>query len=158
MKSRWGTVALIVVAVAVVAGILYVAYRTAEQEPLAPTGPTTSTTAPGSPVFAPEGQIISGFPASLILDGSPSVDGSYSINYSASLNQYTAEWKSSSSMTALYEAYNTYLPAHGWAIVNVATKYPKIRGIYAQNASSDVSVAISAEGSGSQASVTYVIR
>ncbi|MCL5669797.1 MAG: hypothetical protein M1423_00620, partial [Acidobacteria bacterium] len=77
---------------------------------------------------------------------------------SSSMNQYTAEWNSSSSMESLYEAYKTYLPAHGWTIANDVTKYPTSRGLYVRNASSDVSVAIVAHGSGSQVVLTYLAK
>jgi len=146
---------LIVVAVAILAGIiLYVSLRNGPSAPAA----QPSTTALGSPAFAPKGELVSGFPKELILDNSAAITGSYSINYSSSTNQYTAEWNSSSSMSALYDAYKAYLPAHDWSILNDITKFPTSRGFYVRNASSDVSVAIIAQGNGAQVVLTYLAK
>ncbi len=127
--------------------------------PSAPASPPPSTppVALGSPAFAPKGELTPGFPKSLILDNA-AINGSYSINYSSSTNQYTAEWNSSISLAALYTSYKQYLSLHGWAIINDITKYPTSRGLYARNASSDVSVAIVAQGSGSQVVLTYLTK
>ena len=156
MGLRAKTWIFIVLAAAVIVGIIL--YVSLMNWPSAPTTPPPSTppVALGSPVFAPKGELTPGFPKSLILDNAATIDGSYSINYSSSINQYTAEWNSSSSLAALYTAYKQYLPSHGWTIVNDITKYPTSRGLYARNASSDVSVAIIAQGSGSQIILTYL--
>lgn len=148
---------LIVVAVVVIAGmVLYASLANRQASPIAA---NSSSATSGSPVFAPKGQITLGFPKELILDSNPSVDGSYSVSYASGTNQYTAEWNSSSSMVALYDAYKTYLPTHGWAVINDIVKYAASRGIYATNASSDVvSVAITVAGNGSHASVTYIAK
>lgn len=157
MSTKTKTVILVVAAVAVILGIIwYVSLLKWPSAPAAP--PSTSPFALGSPAFAPKGELIPGFPKSLILDNGAAINGSYSINYSSSTNQYTAEWNSSSSMGSLYEAYKTYLPAHGWDILNDITKYPTSRGLYARNASSDVSVAIIGQGNGSQVVLTYLAK
>ncbi len=112
----------------------------------------------GMPAFAPSGQLANGFPKELILDSLASVSQSYNINYSTTTNQYTAQFNSSSSVADLYNEYLTYLPAHGWPVTNNVTKYKNLRGLYAENASSVVSVAIVVQGAGSQATVTYLIK
>lgn len=144
------------IAAAVIVGALLYAWLeiSASRPPMI--APTTAGAPQGAIAFAPSGQLIAGFPKDLILDSDPAVSGSYSINYSSSTNQYTAEWNSSSSMESLYEAYKAYLPSHGWTLFNNVTKYAASRGLYARNAASDVSVAIVAQGSGSQVVLTYL--
>lgn len=111
-----------------------------------------------APVYAPQGQIVTGFPRELILDSIAGVNNSYSVNYSAGVNQYTAQWNSSNSMAALYDAYEQYLPANGWTITNDVKTQSWFRGLYATNASAEVSIAISTQGKGSQAVVTYLAK
>lgn len=155
MGPRERTWVLIAIAVAAMVGIIWYA-RMENGAPASRTIATsTSGTPAGSVAFAPNGQLVAGFPKSLIL-GSAAVSGSYSINYSSTTHQYTVEWNSSSSMESLYEAYKAYLPSHGWNIVNDITKYAASRGLYARNASSDVSVAVIATGNGSQISIAYL--
>lgn len=112
----------------------------------------------GSPAFAPTGKLTAGFPKQLILDPVASISQSYGINYSTTTNQYTASFVSSSSVGDLYDEYLTYLPVNGWPVTNKIAKYSNSRGLYAENASSIVSVAIIIQGKGSQATVSYVIK
>lgn len=109
-------------------------------------------------VYAPQGQVIQGFPKQLILDNAAVVNNSYSITYSAGADQYTAQWNSSSSVTALYNAYKQYLPANGWTITNDVATPSWFRGLYATDASGDASIAISAQGKESQVVITYLIK
>lgn len=112
------------------------------------------------PVYAPQGQTVQGFPKQLILDNAAAVVNSYSVTHSASSSQYTAQWNSSSSVTALYNAYKQYFSANGWTIVHDVTQYANARALYATNASSDVSVSVTSAGkeSGTQVSLTYLSR
>lgn len=154
-KKTWW---LIVVAVAILAGIIwYAAARNGAQAP-GGTGGAAGQPKAGVPVFAAKGDLTPGFPQSLILDPNAAIAGSYAINYSSTTNQYTAQWNSSSSMLTLYNAYKQYLPAHGWRIVNDLAKYPISRGLAAQSTSSNVSVAIVAQAHGSQISVTFLAK
>jgi hypothetical protein len=107
-------------------------------------------------VHAPQGQVVSGFPTNLLLGTSTSVSDSYSINYSSSTNQYTAEWNSSSSMQSLFANYQKYLPANGWTVGGTITNYPTLRGLNATNASGTINLSIVAQGKGSQVTLTYV--
>lgn len=156
MRPNRKTVILIVVAVVILAGIIWYALLAG----LRPSPGTASmpSAQPGATAFAPKGELVPGFPQQLILDGNAAISGSYSISYSSTTNQYTAEWNSSSSMTSLYNTYKQYLTANGWTITNDNTQYPNLRGLYAQSASSDVSVALIVQGSGSQVSVTYLAK
>ncbi len=111
-----------------------------------------------TPVYATQGEVVPSFPKELILDPQASVQNSYSLNYSSTTNQYTAEWNSSTTMPTLFAKYQAYLQKNGWTIVNQITNYPALRGLYATNASSDVNVAITPLGGGSQATVSMVAR
>ncbi len=146
-KRVWVWVGVVVVVLAVVLAFVW---RPSSKQPASSGGP--------APVFAPQGQLVPQFPKSLILDSNAAISGSYSINYSSSTNQYTAEYDSSSTMASLYAQYKQYLPANGWAITNNITKYSSSRGLYASNASSDVSVAIVSQVNGSRAIITYLIK
>lgn len=154
MSSKTKTAILVCAAIAILAGIILCARFGGGQ----PSPGTIVASSPSSPLFAPKGQLVTGFPQDLILDSNAAVSGSYSIQYSSSTNQYTAEWNSSSSMSDLYNDYKQYLPAHGWAITNDLAQNASSRGIYAQNASSDVSVVIVPQDSGSAATVTYFTK
>jgi hypothetical protein len=110
-------------------------------------------------VHATAGQLIPGFPRQLVLDSAATVSNSYSINYSASTNQYTAEWVLSSSLASLYVEYQSYAKANGWTISNHAD-LPTLKGIYATNASSTaaMNVIITPQGKGSTVTVSYVAQ
>jgi hypothetical protein len=110
-------------------------------------------------VHAPTGQLITGFPKELILDDASQMNNSYSINYSSSTNQYTAEWVSSSSLASLYAKYQAYAPANGWTVMNHAN-LPTLKGVYATNASTSVAmnVIITPQGKGSKVTITYVTK
>ncbi len=123
--------------------------------------PTTTGPSGPAPTYAPKGELISGFPKELILDSAARVGNSYSINYSASLNQYTAVWSSSSSAQTLLGKYQTYLSANGWTIPAGAAKSGKYgASVYATNVSSVVNIAIApaAAGKGSQVTISYVAK
>ena len=131
-KRIWAWVGGVVVVIAIVTIIFWPSHKSSG--PVSSNGP--------APVYAPQGQLIPQFPKSLILDSSAQVSNSYSIGYSSTTNQYTAQFNSSSSMTMLYNNYKKYLTANGWAITNDITSNDSTRGIYASNASSDVEVGI----------------
>ncbi len=115
-----------------------------------------------APVYAAAGQLVAGFPSTLILDNAAKVSESYSIGYSASLNQYTAQWNSSSSMASLDILYQNYLSKNGWRITKQSTNRPafspEFRGIYATNGSYDANVTIVAEGTGAEVTITYLAK
>jgi hypothetical protein len=119
------------------------------------------------PVHAAVGQVVAGFPQELILgtatsssDGSVAgVTNSYSINYSSSTNQYTAEWVSSSTPAALYTQYQNFMAQNGWTITNHADT-PTLKGVYAVNTSTvaTANVVIVLSGTGSKVTVSYVAQ
>lgn len=133
-----------------------------------------------APVHAPEGQVVDGFPRQLIL-GTPTsttttsavasssmevffagITNSYSINYSTSTNQYTAEWLSSSTPATLYKQYQSYIEKNGWTITN-HNDLATFKSIYATNASSGVNIVLvpqsktsTSTNKGSKVTVTYI--
>ena len=151
-KNNVKTWVLIGAAVVILAGILIYAQWGSLPRPGQPAAPM------GVPTYAPQGQVVAGFPKQLILDPAAAVSNSYSINYTATTNQYTAQWNSSSAMNDLYVSYKQYLTANGWTITSDNAKYSGSRGLYARNASSDVSVVVIAQGNGSQVTVTYLAK
>jgi hypothetical protein len=112
------------------------------------------------PVFAPQGQLTPGFPKELVLDPQAQVNNSYSINYSSSTNQYTAEWVSSSSLVTLYGNYKTYFGQSGWTITNSSDVVAgsKLGVLYAATSSAKVNVTLVSQKSGSDVTVTYVAQ
>jgi ABC-type multidrug transport system permease subunit len=113
---------------------------------------------PPTPVIAPQGQLVPQFPKSLILDSAAAISGSYSIGYSSSINQYTAEYDSSSTVTSLYNQYKTYLLQNGWTITGTLTSHPTFDVIGASQGANQLQVVISTQGKGSEVTVTYVVK
>jgi hypothetical protein len=158
-RDIWVWVGVIVVIVVVIGAFIAWFLRSGVPQPSAPV-----------PVHAQAGQVVSGFPLSLILgaatgtDGAPGgVTNSYSITYSSSTKQYTAEWTSTSTPAALYAAYDAYITAHGWTLTNHADT-AAFKGLYAVNGSSSLNVVLMplsgsgapAASGGSKVSVSYV--
>lgn len=163
-KGFWVWVGVAVVVIAAVWGGVYWFMHRSGPQAAAPV-----------PVHAPEGQVVDGFPQNLILgssapsssasstSGAPGIlagiTNSYSINYSSSTNQYTAEWVSASSTAALYAEYTDYVTKNGWTITNHMDS-PSLEAIYAVDASSSLNITITPQSSGShggsKVSVTYV--
>jgi hypothetical protein len=112
--------------------------------------------APGTPVFAPGGQVVSGFPKELLLNHGAAFLNSYSINYSSSTDQYTAVWDTTSSVTDVYADYLSYFDRNGWVITKQIAQYPDSRGLFAAHGSSTASVAVSTHGTGSEVVVSYL--
>ena len=120
--------------------------------------PAPAPIPPGTPVFAPKGQIVAGFPQNLIIDPSAQISGSYTINYTTSTNQYTAGWNSSSSLLVETAAYQQYLQANGWSVTPNPVRESTIRALSALKDGESVLVNIITQGKGSQVTVTYVMR
>jgi hypothetical protein len=138
----WVGAAIIVVALAV-----WAIWKFTSHAPVA-TGPV--------PVFAPQGQLVPNFPKDLILDSNAAISGSYSVSYSTSTNQYTAEYDSSSTVTALYKQYSSYLPQNGWTVTGALTTHPTFDVIAATEGSDQLQVVISTQSGGSQVTISYV--
>ena len=138
-KQIWVWIGVVVVAAAVAFGIWHF------------THPPSLTA-----VYAPKGQLTGGFPKDLILDNAAQISDSYSINYDASTNQYTADWSSNSSMATLDAMYKNYFAQNGWKIVNDAENVSTWRGLYATKGSTDANVTISSKGKGSEVSISYL--
>lgn len=110
------------------------------------------------PVYAPEGSLVQGFPPELVLDADARLGRNYSVNYAQNLNQYTAEFASEKAMSSLFSEYKNYFKENGWNITNEITKYSGSRGLYAKRPGGEASVAIIAQGGGSQVVVSYLAK
>ncbi len=150
-RKVWVWIGSVAAALVLAAGIVVagMAWNASSKQPVA--------SAP-MPVYAPEGELVPQFPKVLILDPAAAVSQSYSINYSPTTNQYTAEYDSSSSILSLYAAYLQYLPSNGWTITNQLTSYSNSRGVSATDASSSVEVSVVAQSGGSQVTIGYVTQ
>jgi len=107
---------------------------------------------------APAGQLIAGFPKELVaVDPSAQLTSSYTVAYSSKTNQYSAEWTSSSSAAALYDAYQSYAKANQWTISNFAD-YPFMKALYLTNVSgAKANIELSAVGTGAKVTISYVV-
>lgn len=121
-----------------------------------PSSPTPTPSSGATPVYAPQGELVAGFPTELILDTSARTTQSYSINYSSSTSQYTANFTSNESMLKLYGDYKTYFPQNGWTIVNDTTSYKDSRSLYAKQGTAEASVAVIDKGTTRQVTVSYL--
>ena len=136
----WVGVAVVVVAVALI-------WKPTVEKPLVASVPT--------PVYASQGQLVPQFPKGLIIDSKAAMSGSYSINYSSSTNQYAAEYYSSSTVTSLYNQYQTYLPRNSWTVIGSITTRPSYDVIWASQGNDQLQVIIGTQKKGSQVTVTY---
>ena len=136
-----------IIAIVIVVIIIVVAVWLAMSKP---SGPKVA--------FAPQGQLVSGFPQNLILDTMASIGNSYTIGYAANLNQYTANWVSpSSSLSSLYGNYLAYFTQNGWTITNSSTNITNFRGIYAVTSTADANVTMDGSGPGGvKVTISYV--
>ena len=110
------------------------------------------------PVYAPAGQTIPQFPQELILGKSPTIGQSFSIAYSTTTNQYTAQFSSDQNPGELAAAYMGYLQSHGWKTTLNKTATSELRSISASDAAANLLVAIVPQAKGSQATITYVTK
>jgi hypothetical protein len=152
-QAPWIVAGVVIIIVAVSLGIWWFAAKKAPQQ----AAPVVTTPPPVVAMHAPKGQVAPGFPKELILDNAAALSDSYAINYSASTNQYTAEWISTSSPLSLYDIYHAYVTKNGWTITNQADG-SVLKGIYAKKASAALSVIImpQAQNKGTKIMVAYV--
>jgi len=109
------------------------------------------------PSYAPPGQVVAGFPQELILGADASFTESYSVNYSSSTNQFTAQWDSSSTVDDLVSQYQKYFSANGWTAGMNQTASNSFQSISATNSNgASALVTIVPQSEGSQVSVTYL--
>jgi len=156
MKNQkvWVWVGVAVIAIILILAVAGVMPKGPQNGPEQPAGGGSPT-----PAYANKGSVVPQFPKELILDSAAQVSASYAVNYSASLNQYTAEWNSSSSMADLYAKYKAYFSANGWTLTSDVTKYSFMRGLYATKGNADASVAIVANANkGSKVTVSYLLK
>lgn len=150
-KKVWVWVGVVVVVIAVGA---WVFLRT---NPGAG-NPAPQAAANPLPVYAPQGQLVPQFPKNLILDSNAVISGSYSIGYASTTNQYTAQYNSSSTVTSLYNEYQSFLSQNGWTINGVITTSPSYDLISASQPNSQLQVLINEQSEGSQVVITYLLK
>ena len=155
-QSKSAKIILIVVLVLILAVVTGWRLGYLTWKPSAP--PQTQEPPLGQPVYAPQGQLTAGFPPELILDPQAALAQSYRVKYQENLNQYTATFNSNQSMLSMFSRYKTYLKNNGWFITNEITQYATSRGLYAQKRSLEVSITITKKDSGSEVSVTYILK
>jgi hypothetical protein len=151
MKKSKRTLARVIIAVIVVIIIIIIVpvliWKFAPKKP-----------AIGVPVYAPKGQLVAQFSPSLIMDKSAVISDSYAINYSTTTNQYTAEYNSSNTVTALYNDYKTYLSENGWTITGSLTTHPTFDALTAEKGNDQLQVVISTQGKESHVTITDVVK
>lgn len=150
----WAGVIIIIIAV-----ILVFAWQPNQSSAPAtePGGSGTNNTPSGpQPVYAPPGQVVAQFPKELIVDSAAQVSQSYSIGYSTTTNQYTAQYNSSSSLDTLVAKYKAYFAAKGWKVTMNPVTSASIRGISASDGKSYAGVNLVVQGKNIQVTVTYV--
>jgi hypothetical protein len=141
--------------IAVIVGI-FIIVGWKPQDGTTPQGGGTS--APVPVTYAPQGQVVPQFPQELILDANPSVTQSYSINYSSSTNQYTAQWNSTTAMSALVTKYKNYFSAHGWSVTDNDLVTTTAKSLSASTSTASVLVTILSQPKGSQVTVSYLVK
>lgn len=152
-KKAWAWIGLFIVLAVLAALAINAPWHPLTQPGVS--GTSYTNPAPAAPSYAPQGQLVNGFAQGLILDNAPSFTQSYSVQYSATSTQYTTTWNSSSSMTALFAAYQNYFSANGWNIASENASISGLRNIDAMNGTDYVNVTIAAQGKGSQVTVSY---
>ena len=158
MKLDKKTGFLILGAIAVLALIIIFYGYFASLSPSLPSGGGPSGSSTGlTPTYAPQGQLVSGFPPALILDDAARVTNSYAIS-SSNANQYTAVWNSSSSVASLYAGYKNYFTANGWTVTNDSVAQLGQHSLGAQNGSATVNILITTAGAGTQVIIGYLKR
>ena len=145
-----GVIVVLAVVISIIVGVVFNLY------PLPTFEKPTKESVQSQPNYASPGQLVSGFPAELVLDSNAAVKESYSIDYGKNTNQYTASFNSNESMESLYSSYKKYLEDNGWSITNEITKYPTSRGLYAVKGLADASVAIIDKSDARQVTVSYL--
>ncbi|RJQ14560.1 hypothetical protein C4553_00600 [Candidatus Parcubacteria bacterium] len=111
----------------------------------------------GKPVFAPQGQVVEGFPTELVLDNEARLNNSYSIKYDEKTKQYSVSFSSNQSAASLLASYKQYFTKEGWLIIN-ETNLQQVKGIYAREVGVDVNVTINVESERSSVMISYVRR
>ncbi len=142
-----------VVVVIIIAVVLLVGWRPGS--PTTQPGSTQTGSANSNGIsYASQGQVVSGFPQSLIMDPSATVATSYTINASGT-TQYTATWNSSSSANTIFDEYFSYFQANQWTISNQQSQANFLGMAAGDGNGHDVDIVVEPQGSGSTITVSY---
>ena len=134
-----------ILAVGIVLAIIFSRTQKSEEQQEA-TGP--------SPVYASQGDLTEGFPEELVIDGTASVESSYTIAYDATVNQHTAVFMSDESPAALRVQYRQFFVDDGWEILNENAEGTQF--IYAQKERIDVSFSAGIVNGQTQVIIAYL--
>ena len=107
-----------------------------------------------SPVYASQGKLTEGFPEELVIDGTASVESSYTIAYDATVNQHTAVFMSDESPAALRAQYKAFFVEEGWEILSESTE--GVQALYAQKDRTDVSFTAGLQDGRTQVIIAYL--
>lgn len=124
-------------------------------------GETVSEIAPGETLrTAQEGELISGFPASFILEEGVVANESYSINYSESqVDQPVVTYASALTLDQNIDLYGSYLRNNGWNLTHEATTdEAPVTFYYAKKANRDVNITFNAQEEGVEVTIALAIR
>ena len=151
-------VAVVVIVVIIVAAIGILLYFSSARLAQAPSGGAAGNAASGvKPVYAPTGQLTSGFPQGMVLGSTTATEESYTIAYGTSTNQYTANFTAKTAIVLLAKLYRTYFAANDWTIENGAFTTSTQVGFYATKGSDIANVVIVAQSAtSSNVTATYV--
>jgi hypothetical protein len=141
----WATIVVVIILIIIIVPMVIVKF-------------SSKKPAVGMPVYAEKGQLIPQFPTALILDTSATVSDSYSINYSTTTNQYTAEYTSSNTVKSLYNEYQSYLSQNGWTVTGSLTTNPAFDAINAMKGNDQLQIVISTQEKGSHVTITEVVK
>jgi len=95
---------------------------------------------------APQGQIIAGFPNSLILDSTRTIQESYMLDYKTAA-QYTVQLATKDSVAGEYQKYLDYLNGNFYDLVfqRILSSPHPLAAVYARSSQGDIAVQISAD-------------
>ena len=109
------------------------------------------------PEYAPQGSVVAGFPANLILGLSSTTSQSYSVQYASGTAQLTASWLSNKSLQAMLDVYRKYFAANQWAIQAQHSSGDAESDLWAENSSSSyVQIVLLAQPKGTEVTASYV--
>ena len=135
-----------ILAVGIVLAVLFTRSPKSSDEQKEAAGPV--------PVYASYGELATGFPKELVLDGAASVESSYTIAYDASVNQHTAVFMSDESPVTLRQQYKQYFADNGWKILSETTE--GIQALYAQKDRIDASFTAGLQDGRTQVIIAYL--
>ncbi len=156
MEGKYKYIAIVLLALAIIAGALALSKSKREQTQQKNVDKAVEQIN-GTKKDAPKGELISGFPSDLVMENSPSIQSSYSVQYDANTKQYTATYELTKPIPEVYNSYLDYLGKNKYRIVN-KNSTAAVSNIYATSDLADINVVLSKDLSTGKniAVVTYL--